>query len=508
MRHAACNEEEEVQRESCSKKSSGSENGIKRACGGFSLIDPTETCPSFDHTVHPLTLSLSFSFVKHHAVSYRRAMYRHAWESVLSYCSLKDLASSARISRTTVAAVQYMAPACFCITGNLDTLSRIVCKKEKEIRKRSVSMMLQRHISSVHLTEMQYVTETLILINDAGLYTSGIDWNNGWMTEDAMHHLVCMLETTTHVDPACYSYMSSLVLDGVRGLNISLLARALQMSVTLTSINLQDNGLDNEDATHLADALTHNQSITFVDVSYNSINSLGITSFADMLCVNKSIKAFNFAANPFGCVGFSALASMMGTNKTLTYINVAEVVCLNIFKAPLISALSSHTTMTSITSLYDTELVACIEHALETNSHVQLLDFSHMYMADSVVDSLAAALSVNTSITYINLCGNSITNAGCITLARALRSNKHITYVNLSDNLFGSRGVDALASAVAQNRMLLQVDIHGIEIGEQGTKSLTNGLAINNSRFDHRSRDRFSHILLEQTHGAPTGLVI
>ena len=62
--------------------------------------------------------------------------------------------------------------------------------------------------------------------------------------------------------------------------------------------------------------------------------------------------------------------------------------------------------------------------------------------------SLAQALGVNTSLSSLHLCRNSIGTEGAISLAQALKGNASLSSLNLSCNSIGNEGANSFAQAL------------------------------------------------------------
>ena len=92
--------------------------------------------------------------------------------------------------------------------------------------------------------------------------------------------------------------------------------------------------------------------------------------------------------------------------------------------------------------------------ALETNTTITTIDLHYNSIGAEGCSSLAKALETNTTITNINLFRNSIGAEGCSSLAKALETNTTITTINLSSNSIGDEGCSSLAKALETNTTL------------------------------------------------------
>ena len=104
---------------------------------------------------------------------------------------------------------------------------------------------------------------------------------------------------------------------------------------------------------------------------------------------------------------------------------------------------------------------------------------AHCWIDDSGAISLAGALSVNSSLTQLNLEVNKIGNAGAISLADALKVNSSLTQLNLEFNKIGNAGAISLADALKVNSSITQLNLGGNPIGADGAKALADALKVN-----------------------------
>lgn len=93
--------------------------------------------------------------------------------------------------------------------------------------------------------------------------------------------------------------------------------------------------------------------------------------------------------------------------------------------------------------------------------------------------SLAEALKVNTTITFINLCGNKIGDEGCLSLAMALETCTSITSIDVAMNRIGDDGCLSLAKALETNSTITNMNLENNIIGDEGCSSLFKALDTN-----------------------------
>jgi Ran GTPase-activating protein (RanGAP) involved in mRNA processing and transport len=104
----------------------------------------------------------------------------------------------------------------------------------------------------------------------------------------------------------------------------SLLAGALKVNTTVTSIFLNNNSIGAEGASALADALRVNVSVTRIDLDYNVIGAEGASALADALIVNTSVTTIDLGHNAIGAEGASALVDALKVNTSVTQIDLGD----------------------------------------------------------------------------------------------------------------------------------------------------------------------------------------
>ncbi|XP_068699944.1 protein NLRC3-like isoform X5 [Montipora foliosa] len=125
--------------------------------------------------------------------------------------------------------------------------------------------------------------------------------------------------------------------------------------------------------------------------------------------------------------------------------------------------------------------IAAFSQALTVNTSLTTLDLTWNSIGDEGASSLSQALAVNTSLTTLNLLCNSIGAEGVTSLSQALAVNTSLTTLNLSDNSIGAEGATSLSQALAVNTSLTTLNLSDNSIGAEGATSLSQALAVNTS---------------------------
>ena len=116
---------------------------------------------------------------------------------------------------------------------------------------------------------------------------------------------------------------------------------------------------------------------------------------------------------------------------------------------------------------------ASLSQALSVNTALTRLNLECNYVGASGVASLSEALSVNTSLTHLNLEWNLAHESGAASLSQALSVNTTLTHLNLNWNFVGASGAASLSQALSVNTTLTHLNLVSNDIGESGAASLS-----------------------------------
>ena len=116
---------------------------------------------------------------------------------------------------------------------------------------------------------------------------------------------------------------------------------------------------------------------------------------------------------------------------------------------------------------------------IKVNTRLTHLDLSMNNIGDSGAASLSDAIKVNTELTYLNLSVNNIGDSGAASLSVAIKVNTVLTNLNLSVNVIGASGVGSLSDALKVNTVLINLNLSSNMIGAFGVGSLSDAIKVN-----------------------------
>ena len=157
-----------------------------------------------------------------------------------------------------------------------------------------------------------------------------------------------------------------------------LLAQALRVNTSISSLALCSNFIGAEGANLLAQALSVNTSLSSLSLRRNCIGSDGASSLARALRLNNSLSSLNLSLNFIGDDGANSLAQALRLNSSLSSLDLSS------------------------NSIGD-EGTNSLAKALRKNTSLSSLDLSSNSIGDKGADSLAQALILNSSLSSLYL---------------------------------------------------------------------------------------------------------
>lgn len=223
---------------------------------------------------------------------------------------------------------------------------------------------------------------------------------------------------------------------------IETLAQALRDNETLTRLSLRHNFLSEESLLPLTFALKSNETLTELDVRSNNISSQGFTDLAQALRRNTGLTSMRLGGNwqsphSGGCWG-----ELLKSNSTLKRLDLRSG-----------HYLDPHQGLRDAGVKFLTE-------ALTINSTLTHLNVANNFLTADSATLFADLLTSNKTLTTLNLEGNKIEADGTIALAAALRVNTTLTDLRLSHNDIGVKGLMALNDMLDVNTTLTRLDLN------------------------------------------------
>ena len=178
------------------------------------------------------------------------------------------------------------------------------------------------------------------------------------------------------------------------------------------------------------------------------------------------------------------LADLFGKSLALQNLSIYGFHFFHRLFSTLFLVLKSNTSLTSLdlggNSIRD-ERTKSLSEALRVNVPLTSLDLRWNSIGAEGAHSLSEALKVNISLTSLDLARNSISDEGAHSLSEALRVNTSLTSLDLGGNTIRDEGANSLSEALRVNSSLTSLDLGGNSIRDEGAHSLSEALRVNSS---------------------------
>ena len=246
-----------------------------------------------------------------------------------------------------------------------------------------------------------------------------------------------------------------------------LLGCLLPGATILLSLDLPENGLDEEAARYLSEALAVNTSLTSLDLRDNHLGAEGATSFAKVLRTNRTLRrldlACNYLTNGGGDMsGVIELAEALKQNSSLVSLNVRQNDLHDEGAKCLTEALAINQSLISLdleSTALKVESMKAIGHALQTNATLTTFSVRGNKVCVEGAKCFSMALAVNRSLTSLNMRFCGLDDDAVTHLLEGLKPNSTLHTLDLRGNCFNDAAKNALRDAAA-GRVTVWVEGH------------------------------------------------
>jgi len=269
--------------------------------------------------------------------------------------------------------------------------------------------------------------------------------------------------------------LSNLQAGVLSGSALTSLVNAMASNTTITTLYLNNSGIDDNVAGELAKIFSKNKTLQNLYLEKNKITNVGISSIARALVAkeNFTLKKLIIQGNsnvfPYGARNFLISLQPPPTlspedRRILAYITQNA------------SSTKWDFTNQNITGNGAKTIVGEIKRYKQ----MEILALGYNMLFNTGVRAIADELKKNSTLKYIGLQGNNITDKGGITvLADALKQNTTLLALWLDGNKITDDGAIALAEALKQNKTLISLSLSGNNISYEGAKVIVEALEEN-----------------------------
>jgi hypothetical protein len=278
------------------------------------------------------------------------------------------------------------------------------------------------------------------------------------------------------------------------------LSKALISNRTITSLNLEqvkyepaekpyenENGhfwsghsyfIDNRSVDLLTEALKHNTTITKVNLKNHMIKYAGVMAIIDMLKVNKTIQSLLLSCNHWmqEVQTTRLLVDAMRNRSEFTGLGIGKFQTSDLIISEL---LAPEMKLTQLEVDVRDDQHIC--NLLTTNTTVTDLELG-LLRGYNRWSSLGKMISLNSTITSLNLSKNMLFEIGATELTDALKRNHSIASLILQhDKIDSTAAGNAIASLLTDNPRIVKLDLFANRMGSQGAISIIHAIANNES---------------------------
>ena len=264
------------------------------------------------------------------------------------------------------------------------------------------------------------------------------------------------------------------------------LAEALITNTSLVELNLYQClcEITDENGPIVTEMLQRNKTLRNLDLINTQISDTGIVYIAKGLEKNTALKCLKL--NGISAVGIKALSSAIATNASLPLIELAlhgHDMITEDNKHAFIDMLQQNTSIERLILSSTGMSVPFLAEALQNNSTLKYLHPCYNFISTpDMIKDVSRMLAVNCSLTLLDISMNSIGDDGVTHLAEALKQNKTLEWLDISLCGITDAGVAPLAEALQVNSSLCQLNILGNKLTKNGRTKLSE-LAANKSNL-------------------------
>ncbi|XP_043926015.1 leucine-rich repeat-containing protein 34 isoform X1 [Protopterus annectens] len=313
-----------------------------------------------------------------------------------------------------------------------------------------------------HLTPVQKITDDDVMVLAKILYNNtfvtGLDLRYNSLTDTGAEHIGILLRETP----------------------------------SLRHLNLMCNDIATKGAEFLTKALLDNETLKQLRINGNKIGNKGGMHFASMLQINATLEELDLGDTDLGTQSLIALATVLTHNSTIKSINLSRPLLYDLQEETTVHMTKMLKVNPSLKELHlgKHEMTDFgVERLCETllvNSSLRYLDLQCNKITRDGAKHLAELLKKNTAIEILDLASNRIEDDGAVYLSEAIAlHNNRLKGLAVVSNNIGAKGLVALAEAMKTNTTLSYIYIWGNKLTDAPCKAFADLLASGRLEENH-----------------------
>jgi len=224
-------------------------------------------------------------------------------------------------------------------------------------------------------------------------------------------------------------------MEGLDDDSVSELVENLLNNTSVKKVLLDGNEMQIKSFISIRNLLAKNNSINYLSINFVNLCELGAKTIVPGLIHNNCLEFLSVSGNDLFSSGIEGLAMGLKQNRSITTLILTE---------NAISEAAGSNTILDIMSI---------------NPTITHLDLSFNYINNDGTFYLAEMISRNTTIKNLILERNCIEDVGCEAIATALEKNSTLKHLSLASNIIETDGLLALTSSLLSNNTLTTLDV-------------------------------------------------
>ena len=283
-----------------------------------------------------------------------------------------------------------------------------------------------------------------------------------------------------------------LTLNPIGGEGLQSIAEALITNTTLVTLNLFGCSLEitEENGPVVTEMLQRNKTLKELDLIMTRISDTGVYFIAEGLKNNSALKCLSMTgAHEQHLVG-KALATATATTASLVTLKTIRIT--EDSGAVLGDMFRQNKSLERVLLHKVSKIgIPYIAQGLQQNSTLKELAIKNTSMTSSEAMALSVMLIINETLTSVNLHGSQIGDDGAAHLAKALRKNKSLQKLVLSWCDITDAGLASLADALRVNNSLSELNLEGNALTEKGVTYSESVLSHRSAIIHHQAPELF-----------------
>ncbi|XP_069089568.1 uncharacterized protein [Pleurodeles waltl] len=282
--------------------------------------------------------------------------------------------------------------------------------------------------------------------------------------------------------PGCRIQTLMFFMSNLTASSCAALSSVLCTSSSLQELDLSGNELGDPGVSQLCQGLKHQGcKLQKLDISDGSLTGLCCEDLASVLTVNQSLVELILSQNVLSDSGVRRLCEGLKHQECKLQTLWLDSCSLTASCCPDVSSvLSSNQSLTELhladNKLEDSGVQQIFNGLKHPNCRIQKLWTWHCSMTDACCEDLSSALYTSPSLTHLEMCGNEIGDDGVRKICEGLKHpGCKMQTVGIGSSSFTDACCAEIASVLSINHSLTEVDLSDNTVGDAGVTQLCEG---------------------------------